>query len=65
MAFCLAGCGNKIPGDIIQPAAMEDLLYDYQIAKTMSSELPYTDNYKKNAYFAYVFEKHHVTEAEF
>ena len=65
MTFCLAGCGNKIPGDIIQPAAMEDLLYDYQIAKTMSSELPYTDNYKKNAYFAYVFEKHHVTEAEF
>lgn len=61
----LWGCGNKIPDDIIQPSAMEDLLYDYHVAKTMSADLPYSDNYKKNAYLSYVFEKHHVTEAEF
>lgn len=25
----MAGCGKKIPEDIIQPDAMESLLYDY------------------------------------
>lgn len=59
------GCGNKIPADIIQPVEMENLLYDYHIANTLGADLPYSEGYKKNAYFAYVFEKHHVTEAEF
>ena len=59
------GCGNKIPADIIQPVEMENLLYDYHIANTLGANLPYSEGYKKNAYFAYVFEKHHVTEAEF
>lgn len=61
----LAGCGKNIPDDIIQPGAMEDLLYDYHLATTLSSDLPYTDNYKKEAYIAYVFKKHQTTEAEF
>ena len=59
------GCGNKIPADIIKPVEMENLLYDYHIANTLGANLPYSEGYKKNAYFAYVFEKHHVTEAEF
>ena len=61
----LAGCGKNIPDDIIQPGAMEDLLYDYHLATTLSADLPYTDNYKKEAYIAYVFKKHQTTEAEF
>lgn len=63
--FVLSGCGNKIPGDVIQPSAMEDLLYDYHIATALGADLPYAENYKKQAYISYVFEKHHVTEAEF
>ena len=31
----------------------------------MSNSLSYTENYKKDAYYKYVFEKHHVTEEEF
>ena len=31
----------------------------------MSNDLPYDENYKKQAYLAYVFQKHGVTEAEF
>ena len=31
----LASCGKKIPDDIIQPDAMESLLYDYHLASTM------------------------------
>ena len=61
----LSACGKKIPDDIIQPDAMESLLYDYHLASTMSTSLPYNENYKKEAYFDYVFKKHNVTEAEF
>lgn len=61
----LFGCGKKVPKDIIQPQAMENLLYDYHLATTLSADLPYSENYKKEAYLAYVFKKHHVTEAEF
>ncbi len=61
----LSGCGNNIPGDVIQPSAMENLLYDYHIATVLGAELPNSENYKKQAYISYVFEKHHVTEAEF
>lgn len=59
------GCGKKVPSEIIQPQAMESLLYDYHLATTMSNDLPYDENYKKQAYLAYVFQKHGVTEAEF
>lgn len=62
---CMCGCGKKVPKGIIQPQAMEDLLYDYHLATTLSADLPYNENYKKDAYLAYVFKKHHVTEAEF
>lgn len=52
----MASCGKKIPDDIIQPDAMESLLYDYHLASTMSNSLSYTENYKKDAYYKYVFE---------
>lgn len=65
MLCSLFGCGKTVPKDIIQPQAMEDLLYDYHLATTLSADLPYNENYKKEAYLAYVFKKHHVTEAEF
>lgn len=58
-------CGKKIPEEIIQPDAMEDLLYDYHLASTVANDLPYAESYKKNAYLDYVFQKHHVTKAEF
>lgn len=67
VALCagMVGCGKKIPEDIIQPDAMENLLYDYHLASTAANDLPYAESYKKGAYLKYVFEKHHVTEEEF
>lgn len=59
------GCGKKVPAHVIQPDAMEELLYDYHLAGAMSASLPYSESYKKEAYLQYVFQKHHVTEAEF
>ena len=41
----MAGCGKKIPDDIIQPDAMESLLYDYHLASTMRNSLSNKENY--------------------
>ena len=63
--FICVACGKQIPGDIIQPADMEELLYDYHLALTMGNDLSYSDRYKRESYKNYVFNKHGVTEAEF
>ena len=48
LALCgMWSCGKKVPEEIIQPQAMENLLYDYHLATTMSADLPYDENYKK------------------
>lgn len=66
LGCCLfANCGKHIPGDIIQPDQMEDILYDYHIASSMSNNLNSGEYYKKKAYQNYVFQKHDITEAEF
>lgn len=61
----LVSCKKGIPDEVIKPTEMENLLYDYQIARAMSDNLPYTDNYQKSLYLDYVFEKHHTTRADF
>lgn len=61
----LSACGKKVPDDVIQPQAMEDLLYDYHLANIMRLDLPYEKNYQKDAYMTYVYKKHGVTEAQF
>ena len=48
----MISCGKKVPKDIIQPDAMENLLYDYHLASTVANDLPYSDHYKKGAYYA-------------
>lgn len=65
MAACMVGCGKEIPKDIIQPAEMENVLYDYHLGISMSGNLSYSDNYQKEAYRNYVFDKHRITAAEF
>lgn len=64
-ALLVSGCGKKYPDDILQPAQMEELLHDYHLATSMTNELPYSENYKKQAYLNYVFKKHNITEAQF
>lgn len=49
-ALLVSGCGKKYPDDILQPAQMEELLHDYHLASSMTNELPYSENYKKQAY---------------
>lgn len=65
LALFMESCGKQIPGDIIQPAEMENLLYDYHLAITMGNDLSYDERYKRELYRDYVFEKHGVDEALF
>lgn len=64
-ASLLVGCGKQIPKDIIQPEQMEQVLYDYHLSLAMGSNLSYEENYQKQAYKNYVFQKHGITAAEF
>ena len=45
--FAVAGCKVKRPSDVISESKMENLLYDYHVAKSMGDNLPYSENYKK------------------
>lgn len=63
--FLLAGCEVKRPDGVLPEAKMEELLYDYHIAKAMGEDLPSNDNYKKALYVESVFKKYGTTEAVF
>ena len=63
----LASCKPALPGDIISPGKMEDILYDYHLALAMlqhdnkgSDNLVWQETYKLA-----VLEKYDVSEAEF
>ena len=61
----LVACSKKMPEDVIPPAEMENILYDYHLAQATASDYNGEERYKRELLFRYVFEKHLVTEAEF
>lgn len=63
--FAVAGCKVKRPSDVISESKMENLLYDYHLAKSMGENLSYNENYKKALYIDAVFKKYGTTQAEF
>ncbi|RGN37249.1 DUF4296 domain-containing protein [Bacteroides oleiciplenus] len=65
LAFCFTACQVKRPKAVISDAKMENVLYDYHIAKAMGEEVPYTDSYKRVLYIESVFKKHGITQAVF
>ena len=65
LSCILVGCNVKRPKDVISESTMEDLLYDYHLAKAMGDNLSYDENYKKALYIDAVFKKYDVTEAAF
>lgn len=65
LVFLAIGCQVKRPNDVIPESKMEDLLYDYHLAKAMGDNLSYSENYKKALYMEAVFNKYGTTEAVF
>ena len=45
--LCLSACQVKRPDTVLPDATMENVLYDYHIAKAMGEDIPYNDSYKK------------------
>lgn len=64
-AILLSACGKQLPDEVIPPAKMEQILYDYHLALGISSQLNSAEEYKKQSYKNYLFKKHHITEAQF
>lgn len=44
----VTGCKVRRPDSVIPESKMENLLYDYHLAKAMGDNLPYNENYKKS-----------------
>lgn len=65
MVVIMVACTGKIPSSVIQPAEMEEILYDYHLSLAMASRLPSSDNYKRQLFREYVLEKHGVSSAKF
>lgn len=65
LMFLLATCKVERPDHILSDELMEEVLFDYHIAKAMGENLDYRDNYKRTLYLDAVFDKHHITEAQF
>lgn len=65
LALCLASCKVKRPDTVLSNEKMEDVLYDYHIAKAMGEQQSRNENYKRVLYMDYVYKKHGITEAQF
>lgn len=63
--FIVAGCEIERPNNILSQGKMEDVLYDYHIARAMAGNLPPTETYKAQLYIDAVFKAHGITQAEF
>jgi hypothetical protein len=63
--FALASCEVKRPHNILSQGKMEDILYDYHIARAISDNLPGNESYKQKLYIEAVFKKYDITEAQF
>ena len=62
--WVLNSCKPRVPRYILSEKTMENVLYDYYLAKVMS-EAQTNDSLSKNEYLKAVFQKYNVTTEEF
>ncbi|MBR4367046.1 MAG: DUF4296 domain-containing protein [Bacteroidaceae bacterium] len=60
----LASCEQR-PDNVVSKSKMEQLLYDYHLAKSMVNQLPPDEKYKEQLYIDAVMKKNKVTQDEF
>lgn len=65
LACCLTACQVKRPETVLTDAQMENVLYDFHIAKAMGEDIPYNESYKRVLYVESVYKKHGITQADF
>ena len=61
----LISCDVKRPKEVLDEARMEEVLYDYHLAKVMAEEVPYDQAHRRPLYRQGVFVKHGISEAQF
>ena len=61
----LAACGVERPDTVLSDDVMENVLYDYHIAKALGEQMSRVEDYKRVLYVDYVYQKHGITEAQF
>lgn len=64
LVLIVSACKVKRPDSVISESEMENLLYDYHIAKAMGENMPGGENYKKALYVEAVF-KNMVRQKKF
>lgn len=65
LACCLTACQVKRPKTVLSDAQMENVLYDFHIAKAMGEDIPYNESYKRVLYMESVYKKHGISQADF
>jgi len=60
--LCVGGCKPSIPSDCLQPDELEDILYDYHLAMTLSQD---SGAVGQELFMQAVLNKHGVTQAKF
>lgn len=65
IVLCMESCGEQKSDEILSESKLEEVLYDYHIALSMSNSLKTEDTYKKASFKNYVFQKHQITEEQF
>ncbi|MCD8572600.1 MAG: DUF4296 domain-containing protein [Bacteroides graminisolvens] len=57
LMLTVMACKVKRPDGVIAESQMEELLYDYHLARSMGENLPVSDNYKKSIVHSVRFSK--------
>ena len=65
LVLVVSACQVKRPDVVLSDAQMEDVLYDYHLAKALGEGTPSAENYKRVLYVESVFRKHGITQARF
>lgn len=65
LVFCMTACQVKRPDTVLSDSKMENLLYDFHIAKAIGEDVSYDESYKRVLYVEYIFKKHGVTQSDF
>lgn len=61
----IVSCQVERPKTILSDSKMEEVLYDYHIAKAIGEKIPQQEKYKRILYVEDIYKKHGITQADF
>ena len=63
--FLVSSCKDRAPGDVMSKGKMEDVLYEYHLARSIAMQKTDSVNYFEHVYTEAVFKKYHISKADF